>query len=207
MPGSGQTHRILYAHDEALRPGAPLLCGVDEAGRGPLCGPVAVAAVMLPPGCVIVGVDDSKRLSEKKREELYEKITQNALCYQVVMVSPAVIDEINILNATLLGMRQAVQGLAQTPDLVLVDGNRLPNLPLPMRAVVKGDATSAHIAAASILAKVERDRLMAELDAEYPMYGLAQHKGYPTRQHYQMLEQYGVQAFYRKTFLTKRGLA
>jgi ribonuclease HII len=191
----------LYQYDEALRAGAPLLCGVDEAGRGPLCGPVSVAAVVLDPAALPAGLNDSKKLSEKKREALYEEITHSAIAWKVELVGPGEIDRLNILWATMAGMRSAVDGLGIAPGLVLVDGNRCPSLACPCRAVVKGDATSASIAAASILAKVTRDRYMVELDREYPQYQLARHKGYPTKLHYELLEKYGVEAFYRRSFL------
>ncbi len=191
----------LYAFDEALRGEHPLLCGVDEAGRGPLCGPVGVAAVVLDAARPIEGIDDSKKLGEAKREALYETITAQTLAYSVVLVPPAEIDRMNISQATLWGMRQAVEGLGLVPNLVLVDGNRLPQLSLPMRAVVKGDATSASIAAASILAKVARDRHMRALDKQYPQYRLAKHKGYGTKEHYALLLEHGIQDFYRQSFL------
>ncbi len=181
------------------------VCGVDEAGRGPLCGPVCVAAVILDPTRVIEGIDDSKKLSEKKRDALFEKIRSDAVAYSVVMVGPETIDELNILRATMLGMRQAIEGLSVRPALALIDGNRCPETNVASRCIVKGDAQSACIAAASILAKVSRDRFMSELGAQYPQYRLEQHKGYPTKLHYQLLDQYGVQPFYRKSFLKKRG--
>lgn len=196
----------LYAFDTVLRQAHGMLCGVDEAGRGPLCGPVCCAAVVLEPDRPIEGVNDSKKLSEKKRELLYEEIVKRALAYKVVFVSPQEIDEKNILWATMDGMRQAVQGLDIAPDYVLVDGNRLPpQLEIPGEAVVKGDASSASIAAASILAKVSRDRYMRELDQEYPQYQLAKHKGYPTALHYELIARYGIQPFYRRSFLKKQG--
>ena len=197
--------RALYAFDAEYRLLAPVLCGVDEAGRGPLCGPVSVGAVVLSADDPVPGIDDSKRLSEKKREELYDIIVQKAVCWQVVLVPPEEIDQLNILGATLYGMQQAVAQLAQAPGLVLVDGNRRPALPMPSLVVTKGDGKSACIAAASILAKVTRDRYMTELDKQYPQYKLAQHKGYPTKLHYELLEQHGIQPFYRRSFLKKQG--
>lgn len=182
-----------------------ILCGVDEAGRGPLCGPVCVAAVILDPEAPVDGVNDSKKLSEKKREALFAEIQEKALAYHVVLVGPETIDELNILGATMLGMRQAIEGLALVPALALIDGNRCPQAAVPCEAVVKGDARSASIAAASILAKVTRDRYMTELAKEYPQYQLEKHKGYPTQLHYELLDKYGVQPFYRKSFLKKRG--
>lgn len=196
----------LYQFDALQRQQHGNLCGVDEAGRGPLCGPVCVAAVILNPEDPIDGVNDSKKLSEKRREELFDQITARALAYEIVFVSPQEIDERNILWATMDGMERAVCGLALTPDFVLVDGNRCPpGLEQPALAVVKGDATSASIAAASILAKVSRDRYMLELDKQYPQYQLARHKGYPTKLHYELIERYGIQDFYRRSFLKKQG--
>lgn len=196
----------LYAFDQQQRMQFGTLCGVDEAGRGPLCGPVCCAAVILNPQDPIKGINDSKKLTEKRREALYEEITRRALAWKVVFVSPQEIDEKNILWATMDGMAQAVAGLDSQPDFVLVDGNRCPpELNRPAQAVVKGDANSASIAAASILAKVSRDRYMLELDREYPQYQLAKHKGYPTALHYQLIEQYGIQPFYRRSFLKKQG--
>ncbi len=192
--------------NEIYDSGEALLCGVDEAGRGPLAGPVCAAAVILPRGLEIKGLDDSKKLSEKRREVLFDEIIARALCYQIVFISPQEIDERNILWATMDGMAQAVAGLEKTPDYVLIDGNRCPpGLIQPAEAVVKGDANSASIAAASILAKVSRDRYMLELDKQYPQYQLARHKGYPTKLHYELIAQYGIQPFYRRSFLKKQG--
>lgn len=196
----------LYEFDALQRAQYGVICGVDEAGRGPLCGPVCCAAVVLNPEDPIEGINDSKKLSEKKREFLFEEITRRALAYQVVFVSPQEIDEKNILWATMSGMAQAVAGLQFQPQYVLIDGNRCPpELTIPARAVVKGDATSASIAAASVLAKVSRDRYMVELDRQYPQYQLAKHKGYPTALHYKLLAEYGIQPFYRRSFLKKQG--
>lgn len=184
-----------------------LICGVDEAGRGPLAGPVCVAAVILDPQKPLVGINDSKKLTEKKREALYPQIIESSIAYKIVMVGPETIDQINILQATMLGMRQAVEGLSPAPQLALIDGNRCPEgLGIPARAIVKGDATSASIAAASILAKVSRDRYMTELGRQYPQYQFEKHKGYPTKLHYELIEKYGIQDFYRKSFLRKRGI-
>lgn len=206
MPHKTIDSTPLYDYDEALRTECGVLCGVDEAGRGPLCGPVCCAAVILNPEDPIQGVTDSKKLSEKRREELYDQIIQRALAWHVEFVSPQEIDEKNILWATMAGMARAVSALETRPALVLIDGNRCPpGLEMPSRAVVKGDATSASIAAASILAKVSRDRYMCELDAQYPQYQLAKHKGYPTALHYQLIQQYGIQPFYRRSFLKKLG--
>lgn len=196
----------LYEFDAAVRTRYGRFCGVDEAGRGPLCGPVCCAAVILDPEKPVEGVNDSKKLSEKKREALYETITQQALAYCVVFVGPEVIDQKNILWATMSGMKEAVEGLALKPDFVLVDGNRVPpGLSVPAAAQIKGDAQSASIAAASVLAKVSRDRFMLELDRQYPQYQLARHKGYPTKLHYELLAEYGIQPFYRRSFLKKQG--
>lgn len=207
MPSKKNSDPALNEYDAALRAdGAPHLCGVDEAGRGPLCGPVCCAAVILNPEDPIEGLNDSKKLTEKRREALYEEIVNRALAYHVEFVSPQEIDEKNILWATMAGMARAVAALPVQPELVLIDGNRCPpDLAVPARSVVKGDATSASIAAASILAKVSRDRLMLELDKEYPQYQLAKHKGYPTKLHYELIEQYGIQPFYRRSFLKKQG--
>ena len=180
--------------------------GVDEAGRGPLCGPVCVAACILDPENPVYGINDSKKLTEKKREALFDEICEKALAYRIIFVGPEVIDRENILNATMGGMQQAVEELDIVPNLVLVDGNRTPaGLQIPAQPVVKGDATSASIGAASVLAKVSRDRYMLELDKQYPQYQLAKHKGYPTKLHYELIAQYGIQPFYRRSFLKKQG--
>ena len=203
---STSSNPALYAFDAEQRARFGTICGVDEAGRGPLCGPVCCAAVILDPDDPIEGVNDSKKLSEKRREALYEEIIQRAVAYQVVFISPQEIDEKNILWATMDGMAQAVAGLDPRPDYALIDGNRCPpDLVCPSQSVVKGDATSASIAAASILAKVSRDRYMEELDKQYPQYQLAKHKGYPTKLHYELIAQYGIQPFYRRSFLKKQG--
>ena len=197
---------LLYELDAAVRGAHGIFCGVDEAGRGPLCGPVCCAAVILNPEDPIEGVNDSKKLSEKRREALYAEITARALAYKVVFISPEEIDERNILWATMDGMEQAVAGLPIVPNYVLIDGNRCPDgLVQPSEAVIRGDGSSASIAAASILAKVSRDRYMYELDKQYPQYQLAKHKGYGTALHYQLIAQYGIQPFYRRSFLKKQG--
>ena len=196
----------LYEMDAEIRAQHGIFCGVDEAGRGPLCGPVSVAACILNPDDPIEGLNDSKMLSEKKREALYEQIVSRALAWKVILVGPEVIDRDNILQATMGGMRQAVEELDITPNYVVVDGNRCPTgLSMPCEAMVKGDARSASISAASILAKVTRDRYMCELDKQFPQYKLAQHKGYPTKLHYELIAQYGIQPFYRRSFLKKQG--
>ncbi len=195
----------LYEYDNALRTDFPLLRGADEAGRGPLCGPVCCAAVVLKPDFVCDDINDSKKISEKKREKLFDLIIENSIAYSIIMVSPREIDRINILNASLEGMKQAVKSLDLSLDLVLIDGNKMPDsMPFRTESLVKGDATSMSIAAASILAKVSRDRYMMQLDKEYPQYQLAKHKGYPTKLHYELIAEYGIQDFYRKSFFTKR---
>ncbi len=181
--------------------GYKIVCGIDEAGRGPLCGPVCAAACILPTGLVIEGLNDSKKLSEKKREALYDIITREALAYSVAFASVEEIDEINILEATLLAMRRSVEGLKIKPDFLLIDGNISRDFHIPARAVVKGDATSPSIAAASILAKVTRDRLCYELDREYPEYQIAKHKGYGTKVHTDMIKKYGISPIHRKSFI------
>lgn len=188
---------------ESAEKGFAVVCGVDEAGRGPLAGPVFAGAVILPKDCIITGVNDSKKLSEKKREELYGTITEKALSWGVGFATEQEIDEINILQATFLAMRRAVEKLSSIPQLALVDGNRTPPLPMLVRTIIKGDGCCESIAAASILAKVSRDRLMLQLDELYPQYGFAKHKGYGTAQHRQALLQYGPCPIHRKTFLKK----
>lgn len=195
----------LYLYDAGVRAAHGVFCGVDEAGRGPLCGPVCCAAVVLDPADPIEGVNDSKKLPEKKREALYEEIIRRAAAWNVVMIGPEEIDRLNILQATMEGMRQAVAGLSPRPAFALIDGNRCPEgLTIPAMPLVKGDALSANIGAASILAKVTRDRYMLELDRQYPQYRLARHKGYGTKLHYELLEKYGVAPFYRRSFLKNR---
>lgn len=183
--------------------GCQLVCGVDEAGRGPLAGPVCAAAVILPPDLQIPGLNDSKKLTDKKRRELFDIIVEQAISYGIALVGEKEIDEINILQATFRAMEQAVARMDVTPDVVLVDGNREPNMGLPVKTVVKGDSRSANIAAASILAKVTRDRLMEQLDETYPQYGFAVHKGYGTKRHYEALREFGPSPIHRMTFLKK----
>ena len=198
----------LYQYETTLRSeGYSLICGIDEAGRGPLAGPVCAAACVLPAGLVIEGLNDSKKLSEKKREALYEEITQKALAWAVCLADEKTIDEINILQATFRAMRGAVERLSLTPELCLVDGNRDPGLDLPTRTVVKGDAACASVAAASILAKVTRDRLMVQYDAQYPGYGFAVHKGYGTKAHYAAIDALGLCPIHRRSFLKNHGPA
>ncbi len=183
-----------------IYPKAKLIAGVDEVGRGPLVGAVVTAAVILDPQKPIIGLTDSKKLSEKKRLALAEEIKEKALCWSLGRAEPEEIDSLNILHATMLAMQRAVEGLSITPDFVLVDGNRVPNLSMPAQAVVKGDALVQEISAASILAKVTRDLEMAELDKQFPEYGFAKHKGYPTALHFEKLSQYGATPFHRKSF-------
>lgn len=181
--------------------GYTAVCGCDEAGRGPLCGPVVAAAVILPRDTVIEGLNDSKKLTEKKREALFEVIKEKAVAYAIAEASPAEIDEINILNASMLAMRRAVDALSVKADFALIDGNCSRGFEIPTETVVKGDAKSASIAAASILAKVTRDRQCIELDREYPEYNIAKHKGYPTKEHMDAVKKYGAAPIYRKSFL------
>ncbi|MCI5993414.1 MAG: ribonuclease HII [Clostridiales bacterium] len=188
---------------EALADGFEIVCGVDEAGRGPLAGPVCAAAVILPRETVIEGLNDSKKLTDKKRRELYDVITQTAAAYGIAFASEQEIDEVNILQATFLAMERAMQKLAVRPQLALIDGNRARDFGLPVRTIVHADALSASVAAASILAKVTRDRLMEELDGEYPQYGFAVHKGYGTKRHYEALRAFGPCPIHRRTFLKK----
>ena len=188
---------------DAYAGGFDLICGVDEAGRGPLAGPVCAAAVILPRGLEIPGLNDSKKLTDKKRRELYDVIVSEAEAYGIAFATEQEIDEINILQATFLAMERAVSQLSVRPDLALVDGNRAPKLSLPVKTVVKGDSLSANIAAASILAKVTRDRLLEELDTQYPAYGFAVHKGYGTKRHYEALREFGPCPVHRLSFLKK----
>ena len=181
--------------------GYTAVCGCDEAGRGPLCGPVVAAAVILPKDAVIEGLDDSKKLTEKKREKLFDIIINTATAYAIAEASPAEIDEINILNASMLAMRRAVEALKIKADFALIDGNCSRGFEIPTETVVKGDSKSYSIAAASILAKVTRDRGCEELDREYPMYGIAKHKGYPTKDHMDAVRKYGPSPIHRKSFL------
>lgn len=181
-------------------PIAQRIAGVDEVGRGPLVGAVVTAAVILDPARPIVGLADSKKLSEKRRNALYEEIIEKALSWSLGRAEPHEIDELNILHATMLAMQRAVAGLSIEPDFVLIDGNRCPKLPMASQAVVKGDSRVAEISAASILAKVTRDREMEVLDAQFPDYGFAQHKGYPTAFHLERLAQLGATEHHRRSF-------
>ncbi len=186
---------------EARARGYLRVCGIDEAGRGPLAGPVCAAAVILPDGVEINGLNDSKKLTEKKREALFPVITVQAEAYGIGWASEREIDQINILQATFLAMARAVEALPIPADFALVDGNRMPPLPIPGETVVKGDGKAACIAAASVLAKVSRDRALRELDQKHPEYGFAQHKGYGTRAHYAAIKQYGLLPEHRRSFL------
>ncbi len=177
------------------------VCGIDEAGRGPLAGPVFAAAVIFDGDSGIKDLNDSKKLTEKKREELFPLICEKALAYGIASACEAEIDELNILNATFLAMKRAVDMLRTVPDILLVDGNRDPGIGITTRLLVKGDSRSESIAAASILAKVSRDRFMTELDAKYPQYNLKKHKGYPTKEHYEAIRLYGISEIHRKSFL------
>lgn len=194
----------LYEYDEAVRNDYSILCGVDEAGRGPLAGDVYAAAVILKKDAVIEGVNDSKKLSEKKREKLFDEIIEKSEAYCIATASVEEIDSINILQATMLAMTRAVKGLGITPDIALIDGNKAPEIDrVKTQAVIKGDATSASIAAASILAKVARDRYMKEIAEKYPQYAFEKHKGYGTKLHNELILEHGPSEVHRKTFLRK----
>ena len=194
-----------YEYENAARSqGFKTVCGVDEAGRGPLAGPVCAAAVILPEGALIEGLDDSKKLSEKRREELFEKIVKTATAYSVAFASVEEIEEHNILGATFIAMNRAIDGLNITPDFAIIDGNKIPvGIKVAAEVVVKGDGKSMSVAAASILAKVSRDRLMYEYDEKYPNYGFAKHKGYGTKLHTEMILKYGPTECHRMSFLRK----
>ena len=193
---------MTYEYEHQLKEkGYQLICGIDEAGRGPLAGPVFAAAVILPEGLEELGINDSKKLSEKKRDLLFDLIKEKAVAWSVASASEREIDEINILNATFLAMKRAVEGLSVRPDIALVDGNRKPGTGIEEITLVKGDATSITIAAASILAKVSRDRYLLELDRLYPQYQFARHKGYPTALHYEMIKAHGISPVHRLSFL------
>ena len=189
-----------YEHEKNAE-GFALVCGVDEAGRGPLSGPVVAAACILPDNWLPDGLNDSKKLSPKKRELLFDLIKENAVAYSIASASPEEIDEMNILNATMLAMRRAILALPTLPDFALIDGNMARNMPIPTKTVIKGDALSASIAAASILAKVTRDRLCEEDDKNYPEYGFAKHKGYGTAAHMAAIRTFGPTPIHRKSFL------
>ena len=191
-----------YSIEQELKDlGYTAICGVDEAGRGPLCGPVVAAACILPDGLYIEGLNDSKKLTEKKREALFEVICESAIAYCIAEASVEEINELNILEADLLAMRRAIDGLSVKPDLALIDGNIARDFQIPAVPVIKGDATSMNIAAASILAKVTRDRMCIDLDRDYPEYGIAKHKGYGTKDHMNALRTYGPSPIHRKQFI------
>ncbi len=197
---------MTYEFENLLKEqGFSVVCGVDEAGRGPLAGPVFAAAVILPEGMEDIGINDSKKLSEKKRDALFDIIKEKAVAWSVASADEKEIDEINILNATFLAMKRAVEGLSVKPDAALIDGNRKPGLGIEEMTVVKGDAKSVSIAAASILAKVSRDRYLMELDKEYPEYQFSKHKGYPTKLHYEMIKEHGISPVHRLSFLKNLG--
>lgn len=193
---------MTYEYENMLRQqGYNIVCGVDEAGRGPLAGPVFAAAVILPDNLGDLGINDSKKLSEKKRDALFDVIREKAIAYCVASADEKEIDEINILNATFLAMKRAVEGLSVKPDIALIDGNRKPCTGVEEMTLVKGDAKSISIAAASILAKVSRDRYLSQLDEKYPEYQFAKHKGYPTALHYEMIKKHGISPVHRLSFL------
>ena len=194
----------IWEFDESVREeGYPIVAGIDEAGRGPLCGPVCAAAVILPPNIEIPGLNDSKKLSDKKRRELYPVIKEQAIAYGIAFVDHQTIDEINILQATYLAMERAINKLSVKPELALIDGNRAKDFGIPVQTVVHGDSLSASIAAASVLAKVTRDDLMLQMAEEYPGYGFEIHKGYGTKAHYAALTEKGPCPIHRMTFLKK----
>lgn len=193
-----------YSYEKlAIEKGFKTVCGIDEAGRGPLAGPVYAAAVILPIDLEIDGLNDSKKLTEKKREALFDVICEKAISYSIGIATEKEIDEINILNATFLAMRRAVDGLSVKPDYALIDGNQHPGLSIQDETVIKGDGKSMSIAAASILAKVSRDRFMLNIAEKYPEYCFEKHKGYGTKLHYEMIEKYGVSPVHRRSFLKK----
>ncbi len=193
----------LEYEQKAINRGYKFICGVDEAGRGPLAGPVCAAAVILPENTIIEGVNDSKKLSEKKREALFEVIKSEALSYSIAYSSVEEIESINILNATMLAMKRAVEGLDVKADYAMIDGNRLPDLSIDSEFIIKGDAKSMSIACASILAKVSRDRLLYKYAEEYPQYGFDKHKGYGTKAHTAAIKEYGPCPYHRLSFLKK----
>ena len=197
-----EKYEVMSAFEkECAEKGKPLCCGIDEAGRGPLAGPVVAAACILDPDQPIYGLDDSKKLSPKRREALYEEIVSKAKCFCIVRVEPTEIDEVNILNATKNAMRACVERLTVKPDILLIDAVNLTGTGIEVMPIIKGDAKSNSIAAASILAKVSRDRIMVEYDKEYPGYGFAKHKGYGTPEHYKAIRELGKSPIHRETFL------
>lgn len=203
MPRALKVYTELFEFDSAIRTEYPVFCGIDEAGRGPLAGDVYAAAVILPEGLEIPGLNDSKKLSEKRREELAPVIKEQAAAWCIASASVAEIEELNILQAALLAMQRAVAGLKTQPVFAITDGNQAPILPMPVQTVIGGDAKSASIAAASVLAKTARDAALRELDAQYPQYGFAAHKGYGTKAHYEAIDRYGICPAHRPSFLKK----
>ena len=192
----------LYEYDSAVRAEYPLLCGVDEAGRGPLAGPVCCAAVILKPDSLIDGLNDSKKITEKRREAMYDIVIASALAYNVVLIDEKTIDELNILNATKLGVKRALEALNPKPEIIMVDAlNNMDTLGIPYISVIKGDAKNYCIAAASIIAKVTRDRIMREWDEIYPDYGFAKHKGYGTAEHIKVIKEKGPCMLHRESFI------
>ena len=200
-----EIERLNLLKEEELKlydKGIEYICGIDEAGRGPLAGPVVIGAVIMPKDSFIEGVNDSKKISEKKREKIYEQIIEEAIAYSVGVVDKDMIDELNILNATKLGVKIALEGLKQKPDVIMVDAlNGLETNGIPYISVIKGDAKNYSIAAASIIAKVTRDRMMQEWDEVYPAYGFAKHKGYGTAEHIRVLKEKGPCSIHRRTFI------
>lgn len=194
---------VLFEFDDDVRTHVPMFCGVDEAGRGPLAGDVYAAAVILQPDARIAGLNDSKKIPEARREDMVAEIKEKSLAWSIAFATVEEIERLNILQATMLAMRRAVEGLAVTPQLALIDGNQAPYLQIPTQTVIGGDAKSASIAAASVLAKTARDATLRELDTLYPMYGFAKHKGYGTKAHYDAIRQYGVCPAHRHSFLKK----
>lgn len=200
---SGKKSGELFAYDAELRKVYPVICGTDEAGRGPLAGDVYAAAVIFDEGVFIEGLDDSKKLSEKKREKLFDEIISKAAAFCIATASVEEIEKINILNAAMLAMKRACTGLDVVPDFILADGNKCPDTGRPGKAVVKGDGISASVAAASVLAKVSRDRYMKATAEKYPEWQFERHKGYGTKLHYQMLDKFGPSPIHRMSFLKK----
>jgi ribonuclease HII len=193
-------HKLTEYERECYENGFKLIAGVDEVGRGPLAGPVVAAAVILGEGVVIPGVNDSKKLSEEKREYLYEEIKSKALCYSIGIVDEKTIDEINILNATYLAMKKALEGLNHKPDYILLDAVTLKDIDIPQKGIIKGDSLSLSIAAASIIAKVERDRIISGYDEIYPNFSFSKHKGYGTSEHIECIKKYGLLPVHRRSF-------
>ena len=201
--GNIENHDWLLYENLAYDKGYDAVCGVDEAGRGPLAGPVCAAAVILPKGMILEGVNDSKKLTEKKREALFDYVRESAVSYSIAFATVEEIESMNILNATMLAMKRAVEGLDIPADFAYIDGNRTPELSIPSQYIIKGDALSMSVAAASILAKVARDRLMLQYAKEYPQYHFEKHKGYGTKVHTEALREFGPSPIHRMSFLGK----